>query len=480
MTDASSRWETISLRDLFARGPWPIVVAGWLLIGAGFGVWAWVAEIRIPIVTQWPLTALAAGFIAWMFSALAAAKFYAFPLRRAWPLFGGFALAGAAVGAACSRAWFQPRPIDTTLCGGTFAIESPAGRAAAFILPLLGLVAWFPWLMLRIPTLRRVERRMAADSSAEDYHYSLAMISFVPIRAICAAIVLAVLFAVAWSRGHFDASASSELQLDALARSPTASAVASARTPSPFARIDGLRRGEEQRALRFLDALQWDEARPAVHAAVCSLATPLARIDPRVRRAEEAFRTLEAEIDAHGGLWRPSADAARAILHLLDVRRDARGTVFPLVPAQQDSSSPAEPTSLRSSSFVLAFHQEPLMEVRVTTARTPAGQPLVMQVALKLAGRAAAETAVFEVLEESLGGESEGRTLIGAGAPCAVWDGNEGRIRLGPEIAPATTDDELNPTSLLWLTWSDARLPSLRPMRSRSGWNAYGCAATAP
>jgi hypothetical protein len=475
MSEDSSRWDTISLRDLFAAGPWPIVLAGWVGGIVACGLWISMPALRIPVVTFWPLAALATAGIAWMLSALAAARFYAYPLRRAWRLYAGIAIAGGTVGALCSMSLFQPRLVELVLCAPPFAVESSKGRIAAWTLPILALVTWLPYVMLRIPPLRRIQHQMAGIGEG-DVRYGLAMISFVPVRIVSGALVVAILLPIAYRYGYLDRTAPAKRQLAALGASPTLSAVVSASPDSPFIGMDALRVAQEQRAERLLAALQWDEARPAVHAAACELVTPAAKVEERVQRADDAFRVLEAEITA-SGRWRPSAEAARAILHLLDVRRRPNGVFFPLVVGEQDSGSEIDPVSLRSSTFPIVFHGEPVMEVRTTVGRTRTGTPVVLQVALKLAGRAAADNAVFAVLEESLGKETIGPTRIGAGAICAVWSTANGAIRLGPDLGPETRDEELNLTSLLWLSWSDPRLPAVRPVRSASGWNAYGCSA---
>lgn len=441
----------MTLRDLFAYGPWQLVAVYWWSSG-GLLTAAWLSSpaFRIAAVTSPIVCGLVCAAILGMGAAIAMAPFiHGGPWGAT--LVGASLLIGGAVGVAASNSFFAPRLMQG--CDGTPSIagaESAMGYCASIALPLLALFLWCRW---GYSGLRGVGRE---PDSRRIANFSRDFLIGLPLRLVITAIVIGTAAAIVRLTVIVPANASAETVLERL-RGSDAAAIVAMRSPSQIAKIDTLRERRFAEAQERLARFDFDGARPLIRDAACTLLLPGHTPATELSEAETAFERLDSELDNGFATWRPSAVSGRTLLALLPVGRTASGA--PHLPLLWSSLAPDVGdlfTASASTARVDAtYRREKVMEAWVVTLHGSA-RATNAAVAIKLLGASGVDAGLADLLSRRLGREpSGGIGSTTSGAMCAMWDFGTMRIRLGPAVTP--DDPSPTPDSPIWLTYYDTR-----------------------
>lgn len=441
----------MTLSDLFAYGPWKLIVLCWWPGGALIAA-AWLSSptFRIAAVTAPVVCGLAFAAVFAMAAAIAAAPFvHGGPWGTT--VVGASFLIGGIVGVASSISFFGPRFMQA--CDGAPPVavaESPVGHWASIVLPLVALALWCRW---GYAGLRGIGHDLDARRIA---NFSRDFLIGLPLRLLATAILIGAAAAIILFTILLPANASAETVLKRL-RGSDAAAIVASHSPAQMAKIDALRERRFGQAQERLANFDFDGARPFVRDASCTLVLPGQTPVSEVAEAEAAFEKLDSELDEGYATWRPSALSGRTLLALLPIRMTASGA--PRLPFLWSSLSPDVgdlfTASTSAAQVDATYRGETVMEAWVITLRGN-GRATNAAVAIKLLGTSAIDAGLADVLSRRLGRQPSGGVgSIASGAMCALWDLGTMRVRLGPAVTPY--DPLPRPSSPVWLTYYDTR-----------------------
>lgn len=450
-TGSIPRWRSLTPINLFAGGPWEILLPA---LGAGALVaiaWLVSPRVRIAAVTDWRIAAVAGAALASMISVRSFARIWS-DARGAWPFVFASTVAGGVVFAAASQSVFAPALTRASDCAPFVAIgESVAGRIVSYVLPAAMWIAWSFYLLTRFPHIENVSQLMHGRESRYQ-PYKRALHLFLPWRLIISAIVVAAVVAATFLfEPRRDDPSRPELMIAMLARADVA-LIDHARGGIIANRLRALREREQQKALTHLAALELDKARVAVRRCACDWVLPGDSIDPRIAAAEPAFQVIDREIDDWAFAWKPSAATAAVVIRLLPLGSgyDAKPPLYPLL---WHESSPTPIAGARATPAELervTYRNESIVLVRRSTIATESGSVLA-EVAMKILGRSARDQALPDAVSERVQSPpSEGPCPLEGGSYCAMWSLGRLKLRLAPD-----ENEPITPDTPLWLTLFD-------------------------
>jgi hypothetical protein len=479
----------MTLVDLFRKGPWPIVLLAWLVaLGATLG-WILIPWARASVTAHPDIAALFGAAVGFLLVQPVIARYYA----RGGDLSPSLLILGTVLALTATSALLPgalaPTMARASECAPLVVLgESNAGRAVSFGLPWL---IWLLWCRYTLSAFPPIDARIWRESSSRWDAYTRAL-SGVGYRALAAVgfSCLAV-FAAYRQAPQLRVTPDTDHAVEILTNRGSGVLTTHERA-ALFAVVEMERKRAESRASSALSTLAFDEARSQVEAAVCKLALPGTFPNPELAQARSAFVSLDGEISKKPEAWQPSPASVEAILTLLPLHADTRGSLLPC-PLFLRSAPPEHPVpeigsmrDLNMQQRVVTYRGVKLVDMWLSILPFGLTQSATLEVAIRVNGAVGTGSAYPALVEKRLGVRpTEGPMTIGAGAMCARWDLGPIGLRLGPEVSPKISFDNLKPDAPLWLTCYDPALSHVlwtiyRREDGAPSWNPHGCGYLPP
>ncbi len=480
-------WEPLGLLDLFRLGPWEIIALLWVLGGVAIYSIAARPLLRMLSVTDPALAGVLGGMLAVFIAAQAARRRYASPRSLQFNLYvlGSMALGALALGL-CAHGPFHTVAAQASSCAPRITLsESKAGYWASWLLLVLLWLFWCGYLFSGFPAARRFSQFAphSRDSRYRQYDRGLRILPF-------RAILLLIVAGAIWTRAYLKYETVSlespvEKIVAALAGLP-ATAFQTGEPEALLGRIEEVRLRTEGEALKALDTMELDRARPLVKRAACELLLPTSRPTKEIISAEMDFSTLDRELNAVPATenWPPSSSAVAAILRLTPI--NIPNSSRPICPFFWPSTNRAgarhvSQREIRTSIVPIAYRNRQLLSIRLTVIPLENAQPATLEVAIKVSGTTGETGELAALLESRLGQKpTEGPQTIGRGSICAHWILGSVGIRLGPAVGPQIPESAMTPKSPLWITCYDRSLNGAldsiyQASDGRPSWDPHSC-----
>jgi len=262
--------------------------------------------------------------------------------------------------------------------------------------------------------------------------------------------VLTVLFLVTFVviayRREMPLRAKTSEDVAVMLQNPSIGVVDRASGGAAFARLAAARQAVEKDAIQLLEQLSFDRAAVAVRRCGCSWLAPGDHADPRISDAIDGFSKLDEEVDAfQRSGWQPSAATAAAMLKILPLWSNGSGVAPLRVGDFADPASVSPRASVRTEEIDYRYKEETVVGVRIRSLRK---DKKLVEVGIRLPGRAASERSLLDVISDRIGASpASGPCSVGGGAYCAVWNLGRLDLRCGPD------DPDPTANSLMWLVF---------------------------
>jgi hypothetical protein len=440
---AIPRWKSLGPVTVFTAGPWEAIGFVWLLGLMALVIWLATPVLRIGAVVDPILAALVGAALAATSAIRIADRLAAVRQTMASFVLAGM-ICGAVLAAIAATTIFAPVVERATSCAPFFPYrESIAGRAASWVLPTALFGSWALYLIARMPVIERREDLMHGPRS-RFRAYSRTLTHLLPIRGVLTALFVLMFVVIAYRR-DVPARGNTPDDLAVTLQRPAIGVVDRASGGVAFAQLAAARRVAENDAIQLLEQLSFDRAAVAVRRCGCSWLAPGDHADPRISDAIDGFAKLDDEVDAfQRSGWQPSAATAAAMLKILPLWSNGPGMAPLRLGDFADPASVFAAAAVRTEEIDYLYKDEAVVGVRIRSLKK---DNKLVEVGIRLPGRAASDRSLLDVISRRVGAPTAGPRSVGGGAYCAVWNLGRLDLRCGPD------DPDPTANSLMWLVF---------------------------
>jgi hypothetical protein len=438
------RTRSMTVAELFRFGPARAIVPWWVIGAVVPAVWTAIPLVRIAVVTEAPLLALAGASLTGMAGAIARAHYIHRP-GAGRLLVAALMLCGGAAGSAAAALFGATMQRGCDCAPLVAAGTPPHVTVISFLLPWVTWLTWCRYVMAGVHGIGHDYDPTRIKS------FSKQLMRILPLRGILTLLVTGGAAATIAIQHRPAPDAPPAVLMKTLARGNAAS-LALLRNADVMARIETMRKMAVNGARARLAALQLDAARPLVRTAACDLVLPGTERESDLAAVESAFAQLDAELAYEFATWQPSAASGRTLLDLLPLGGEGVGPRFPFLWTAPARNLAAPAREAEQDHVDVMYRNEKVMEAWVLSLAFENGSHNAAS-GIKLLGTSGLDAGLAEVVSRRLGRQPAGgiRT-VGVGAMCAQWDVDGILVRLGPAIVPG---ERVTPVSPVWISFFD-------------------------
>jgi hypothetical protein len=464
-------WQSLSLKGLFQKGPWELVLLLWVLAGILPGLWVSILWLRASPSVDWKIAACLGWGLGSVLAIPSVRKYFG---REGGPrptlLVAAVSAASAVIVTLVFLTVFRPEMKQASPCAPTIvAGESIWSVRVSYVLPW---VLWFLWCRYTLAAFPPIDAKIweVTHSRFEAYTKALGRLGG---RLVTAMVFVMTILGLAYHQFRsLPSTATAELAISTL-RLPHAVLIPSDERAELVSLVQRERHRRELAAQTDLANLDFEGARPLIETAACDFLMPGESLNPDILRAHSAFVVLDQLSQRPGDRKLQSSDIVESVLALVPLNgsQETSTPVCPLFFKSAQSNAPvADIDSLSQLSMthkVVTYHGIQLMDVWLASRPLTASEAVTLEVAIRIYGSVGTDTALVSLVAKRLGkAPAQGPLTIGAGALCASWNLDSIGLRLGPAVRADIGLTDVKPTSPLWLTCFD-------PIYSRVLWPLY-------